>query len=89
MNKSKAVIVTAIMFILLVVLAADVVAVIPNALPWILAVFALPGAWLFVKVLYLWLTTEDKPIQIRLPRHKKHSVDWTKVWSGVPEREKR
>lgn len=68
MNKNKAKIVTALMFILLAVLAADVVTAFPQALPWILAPFAMVGAWKFARVLFLWLTTEDEPVTIKFPR---------------------
>ena len=91
MNKRKAIVVTVLLFVLLTVLAADVVAVMPGALVWILAVFAVPGLWKFAKLLYWWLTTEDqrgiKIPRITLPlKRKKHSVNWTKVWAGVPQK---
>jgi len=63
MSKWKAKVVTVLMVILLIVLVADVVALIPAALPWILGAFALPGIWLFCKMLYRWLTTESEPIK--------------------------
>lgn len=91
MTKRKGVIVTALIFILLVILAADVVAVVPGSLVWILAVFSIPGLWLFCKLLYWWLTTDDpRGIKIQNPfkhKHKKRTVNWTKVWSGVPSKD--
>ena len=68
MNKNKAKLVTILMFILLVVLAADVVSAIPQTLPWILAPFAMVGAWKFARVLFLWLTTDDEPVTIKFPK---------------------
>lgn len=63
MSKWKAKVVTALFMILLIVLAADVVAVIPKSLPWILGVFAIPGVWKFARVLYIWMTTESEPLK--------------------------
>lgn len=77
MSKWKAKVVTALFMILLIVLAADVVAVIPKSLPWILGVFAIPGVIKFGRVLYIWLTTEDD-VKIHLPHHKKAPWAWKK-----------
>ena len=63
MCKWKARLVTTLITVLLVLLAADAVAIWPKALPWILGVFALPGVYLFAKYLYVWLTTESEPIK--------------------------
>ena len=71
MSKGKAKLVTVFMFTMIVLLLADAVAIWPDALPWVLLVFAIPGAWKFVRVLYIWLTTPDNPIVIKLP-----------VWKG-------
>lgn len=57
-NKVKAKFVTLLMFILLVVLACDVIAVVPGSLPWILGTFAVPGSIWFIKLLYRWLTED-------------------------------
>lgn len=67
MNKNKAKIVTALMFILLAVLAADVVTAFPQALPWILGAFAIPGVVWFSKLLYRWVTEDDEAKTIVLP----------------------
>lgn len=84
MTKAKGIIVTILIVILLIVLAADVAAVLPNSLPWILGVFASVGVYKFARLLFLWLTTEDTPIPIRFPRHRKR-FDWSKVWAGTKD----
>lgn len=71
MSKNKAKLVTVFMFVMTVLMLADLVAIYPAALPWVLGVFAIPGAWKFCQVLFLWLTTEDKPVAIKLPLRKK------------------
>lgn len=72
-SKSKAKIVTVALFVFVVMVCFNLVALFPAALPWILGAFAVPGAWVFCKVLFLWLTTEDKPIiTILLPKLGKH-----------------
>lgn len=68
MNKNKARLVTILIMILLAVLAADIVGLYPDTLPWILAPFAAAGAWKFARVLFLWLTTEDEPVTIKFPK---------------------
>lgn len=70
-SKSKAKLVTVALFVFVVMVCANVVALWPSALPWVLGAFAVPGAWKFCRVMFLWLTTEDKPITIRLPKVKK------------------
>lgn len=70
MNKWKCKVVVVLITILLIVLAADVVAVIPNALPWILGVFAVPGIVMFSKLLYRWMT-DDEPVVIHYPKWDK------------------
>lgn len=89
MKNWKMKLVTGLITLLLVLLAADVVAVMPAALPFILGAFALPGVWLFARLLYRWLTSEDVPVRVRLPRHrKKGQVDWERLWAGVKEEDK-
>jgi hypothetical protein len=39
----------------------------PYARMWILAFFAFFGAQKFVRVVFIWLITEDAPIEIKLP----------------------
>ena len=86
MRNWKMKIVTGLITLLLIVLAADVVAVVPNSLPWILGAFAVPGVWRFARLLYRWLTTDDdRGIVIALPRHRKKSA-FAKVWAGEGER---
>lgn len=70
-SKKKAKLVTVALFVFIVMVCTNLVAIWPEALPWVLGVFAIPGAWKFCRVLYVWLTTDDKPITIRLPRVKK------------------
>lgn len=70
-SKRKAKLVTVALFTFIVLLCANLVALWPEAMPYILAVFAVPGAWKFCRVLYLWLTTEDRPVTVRLPKVKK------------------
>lgn len=86
-SKWKATVVTALLFILLVVLAADIVAIFPASLPWLLGILAVPGAVWFCKTLYRWLTAETEE-KIALPtflqKKGKHDVDWTRLWAGVP-----
>ena len=74
-NKVKAKTITALMFILLCVLAADVVTLVDGSLPWVLGIFAIPGGIWFVKTLYKWIADdedEDDAIRFPLPNiHKK------------------
>lgn len=71
MNNKKAKLVTLVLFTFVVLVCANAVKLWPAALPWVLGAFAIPGAWCFCKVAFLWLTTEDTPITIKIPRHKK------------------
>lgn len=71
-SKKKARLVTVALFVFVVMVCFNLVALIPAALPWVLGAFAIPGAWVFCKVLFVWLTTEDKPLTIRLPKLGKH-----------------
>ena len=71
MNKNKARLVTVVIFVFVLLLCADAVSIWPAALPYILGAFAIPGAWKFCRVLFIWLTTEDKPVAIKLPIRKK------------------
>ena len=61
MNKNKAKLVTAVIFVFLLLLFADMVSIWPRTLPWILGAFAIPGAWKFCRVLYIWLTVDPEP----------------------------
>lgn len=67
MKNWKGKFITALIVLLFVVLSADVVALLPSALPWILAVFAIPGVVWFSKLLYRWVTEEDKAVSVPLP----------------------
>ena len=76
MCKWKARLVTLLIVVLLILLAADVVAIWPRALPYILGAFAVPGVWKFARVLYIWLTTDsDWKVQFNL---KKKPFAWKK-----------
>lgn len=83
-SENKAKLVTALLFVLIVLLMADMVAMWPWMLPYVLGVFAVPGAIKFCRVLFIWLTTEDAPVQIKLPfkkpRKPKGPVTYTE-WS--------
>lgn len=69
-SKNKAKLVTALLFALILLMLADVVAIWPWTLPYALGVFAVPGACKFCRVLFIWLTTDDQPITIKLPFKK-------------------
>lgn len=66
-SKAKARIVTVCLFVFIVLLCANIVALWPRALPWVLGVFAIPGAWKFCRVTYKWLTVEEQP---KLPTYQ-------------------
>ena len=77
MNKNKARLVVVALFVLLVLLCADAVAIWPDTLPWILGAFAIPGAWKFCRVLFIWLTTDEEPVRISLfKRKEKPELDY-------------
>ena len=61
MSKAKARLVTAIIFTFIVLVCVDLVAIYPRTLPWILGTFAVPGAWKFCRVCFLWLTVDEEP----------------------------
>lgn len=63
MSRWKAKVVTALFVILLIVLAWNVVTMVPALLPWILGAFAVPGVIKFGRVLFVWLTTESEPLK--------------------------
>lgn len=67
MKVWKARVITALITILFVVLAADVVALRPGTLPYILGVFAVPGVVWFSRLLYRWVTEDDEEKTIVLP----------------------
>lgn len=62
MKKGKARLVTAIIFAFVVLVCVDLVGIYPRTLPWILGAFAVPGAWKFCRVCFLWLTVVEDPI---------------------------
>lgn len=71
-SKQKAKLITVLVCVLLIVMFADMVALWPWTLPWILGVFAVPGAFKFAKTLYIWLII-DEPVldEIHWPFRKK------------------
>lgn len=75
MNKAKGRLVTLIIFAFVVLVSVDFIAIYPNALPWILGAFAVPGAWKFCRVCFLWLTAREDPISYEdyanIPKTKK------------------
>lgn len=62
MSKAKARLVTAVIFAFVMVVSVDFIAIYPKALNWILGAFAVPGAWKFCRVCYIWLQEEEKPL---------------------------
>lgn len=72
MSKRKAKLVTAAFSALFLLLLVDLVGIYPGSLPYILLVFAIPGAFKFVRTFYIWLVTEDyEPIKVSLPFRKR------------------
>ena len=72
MSKRKARLVTAAFSALLLLLLVDLVGIYPRSLPWILGAFAIPGAFKFVRVLYIWFLTEDNDdVRVFQPRKRK------------------
>ena len=65
-STHKAKLVTALVCALLLLMFSDIVAIWPKTLPYILGAFAIPGAWKFTRVLYIWLLTDD-PEPLALP----------------------
>lgn len=71
MNKNKARLVTVVIFVFVLLLCADAVSIWPAAMPYILGAFAIPGAWKFCRVLFIWLTTDPEPVKVKLPSWKR------------------
>lgn len=74
-SKNKAKLITALTCALLLVLFADTVALWPWTLTWILAAFAIPGAFKFAKVLYIWLLLDDPDPEADF-HFKKPKIKW-------------
>ena len=68
MSKEKARLATAIFCTCFFGLVANLYRVAPELRLVILWCFAIPGAWKFIRVVFVWLTTEDKPVEIKLPK---------------------
>ena len=60
MSKKKARLASGAIVVLVLLLLADVVAIWPATLPWILGVFAVPGVLKFARTLFLWLTADTR-----------------------------
>lgn len=56
--EKKAMLLTAAFCILLFAILIVAACVLPDLAPWILAPFAVIGAWKFARVCYLWITTD-------------------------------
>lgn len=82
-NKQKARVVTAVIFMFVMLVSSNLVALFPGLLVWILAAFAIPGAWCFCKVAFLWLTTEDTPLTIKIPKHRKKNKTYLDYAEGA------
>lgn len=82
-NKAKAKLVTIALFVFVLMVCANVVKLWPVTLPWVLGAFALPGAWKFCRVLYIWLTTEDTPITIQIPKRKRQKKTYLDYAEGT------
>ena len=68
MSKGKARLATAAFCILFFGLLADLYDIMPESRLWILWAFAIPGAWKFVRCVFIWLTTDDIPVEIKIPK---------------------
>lgn len=68
MSKDKARLATAAFCVLFFGLMAELYKEVPDSRLIILWCFAIPGAWKFVRVVFIWLTTDDRPIEIKLPK---------------------
>lgn len=55
MYPKKAKFVTVMFSVMFFSLMGVTVAEAPWSLPWILGAFAIPGAWKFIRTLYIWL----------------------------------
>ena len=88
MPKGKGLLVTVLITVLLVLLGADAVAIWPEALPWVLGVFAVPGVYLFSKYLYRWLTAQED-VNLRTMQELIHARKRTHRGSGGVKQETR
>lgn len=68
MSKDKARLATAIFCVPFFGLIANLYRIAPELRLVILWCFAVPGAFKFIRVVFIWLTTEGEPVKIRLPR---------------------
>lgn len=68
MSKDKARLATAIFCVCFFGLIANLYRVAPELRMTILWCFAIPGAFKFIRVVFVWLTTDAEPVQIRIPK---------------------
>lgn len=68
MSKEKARLATAIFCVCFFGLVANLYRIAPELRMTILWVFAIPGGMKFTRVVFVWLTTEDKPVEIKFPK---------------------
>lgn len=74
MSKPKARLITLVIVAFVVLVCVDFVAIYPKAMTWILGTFAVPGAWKFCRVCYIWLQVDDRipePEHVRPQGRKK------------------
>lgn len=84
-SKNKARLVTALICVLLTLMFADLVALFPWSLPYILGAFAIPGAWKFARCLYIWLMLDDPALdEIHFPWKKKKEKTY-RDYAEVPK----
>lgn len=68
MSKDKARLATAIFCVCFFGLIANLYRVAPELRVTILWCFAIPGAMKFVRVVFVWLTTESKTVTVTIPK---------------------
>lgn len=68
MSKEKGRLATAIFCVCFFGLITNLYRVAPELRMTILWCFAIPGAFKFVRVVFIWLTTDSEPVKIQLPK---------------------
>ena len=85
MNKEKARLATAIFCVAFFGLIANLYKIAPETRMVILWCFAIPGAMKFIRVVFVWLTTDGKPVEIRLPKWMKKKEKRRKTYKDYAE----
>ena len=87
MSKAKARAATIAFCVLFFGVMAELYRGIPESRLIILWCFAVPGAFKFVRVVFIWLTTDDNPVKIRRPKwmRKKEQPRTYKEWAESQE----